>query len=160
EAWRALLPRFNFVVDKFAFDEQDKEYLYEAIVSAGPPVLDPLREYLRTAPTLTYPIKMLKAIVSSQELVSDLLEMLSKFDTGYEKNPERKIRFLSGLERDPDPGVTPAVLPFLEDFNEDVRFHAVRALVAQGDEAARLPLLTVLLGDSSVRLRTTIIDGL
>src|SRR4051812_40003600 len=115
EAWRALLPRFNFNVDPTITDREEKQYIFEAITGNPENAVEPVREYLRTAPSLAWPIKMLKSMVTSEDLVTDLLEMLSKFDRGYEKNPERKVQTFLALEEEPDPRVPAAVMQFLED---------------------------------------------
>jgi hypothetical protein len=160
EAWRALLPRYNFVVDPSITDREEKQFIFESITSNPENAVEPVSEYLRAALSLTWPIKMLKSMLSREDFVSELLEFLGTFDTGYEKNSERKGQLIAALEEEPDPHVTAGVLPFLEDFNEDVRFHAVRTLVAQGDEAAKAPLVKLLLNDASVRIRSTVVDGL
>lgn len=160
EAWRALLPRFNFNVDPSITDREEKQFIYEALTGSPENAVEPVKDFLRSAPALTWPIKMLRTIASREELVGELIDVLSTFDTGYEKNSERKAQLIMALEEEPDPRVAPAVLPFLEDFSEDVRFHTIRTLLAQGDEAARAPLYKLLLNDGSMRIRATIVDGL
>jgi hypothetical protein len=55
----------------------------------------------------------------------------------YQKNPERKIQAIVALEEALDPRIAAALLGFLDDVSEDVRFHAVRTLLAQGDARGR-----------------------
>lgn len=160
EAWRALLPRYNFSVDPSITDREEKNYIFEAITAHPDTAVEPVKEYLRSAPSLTWPINMLRKMLPREQFVGELIEVLKTYDTGYEKNPERKIQIIMALENEPDARVPAAVIPFLGDFSEDVRFHAVRTLVAQGDESARGPLLKLLLEDTSVRIRTTIVEGL
>lgn len=159
EAWRALLPRYNFTVDPSITDQEEKQYIFEAITADPDEAVEPVREYLRSTLAIQWPIKMLRSMLSREDFVKEIIEYLETFDTGYERNPERKIQLIAALETEPDPRVTAAVLPFLEDFNEDVRFHAVRTLTAQADESARAPLLKLLLDDSSVRIRATVVEG-
>lgn len=160
EAWRALLPRFDFTVDPSITDREEKQYILEHITDSGDSAVEPVKEYLRKTQAINWPIKMLRAISSKEDFVAELLEILSKEDTSYQKNPDRKIACIVALEDEPDARVTPAVLPFLEDVNEDTRFHAVRTLIGQGDASAAPALYALLLRDESVRIRTTVVDGL
>lgn len=160
EAWRALLPRFNFVVDPSITDHEEKAYIFDAITANPENAVVPVKEFLRITPSLTWPAKMLKSMVSREDLVTELVNLLATHDTGYEKNAERKGQLISALEEETDPRVPAAVLPFLQDFTEDIRFAAVRTLAAQADELAREPLVKLLIEDASARIRCTVVEGL
>ena len=56
EAWRALLPRLNFAVDPSITDREEKQYIYEAIIGSKDTAVEPVKEYLRVAPSLTQPV--------------------------------------------------------------------------------------------------------
>jgi HEAT repeat protein len=160
EAWRALLPRYNFNVDPSITDREEKNFIFEAVKADPENAVEPLKEYLHDAQSVTWPIKMLRILLPREELVTELLEVLGTFDTGYEKNVERKTQIVMELEEETDPRVPAAVAPFLEDFSEDVRFHAIRTLLAQGDESVSGQLYNLLMNDTSMRIRTTAVDGL
>jgi hypothetical protein len=161
EAWRALLPRFNFAVDPSIQDREEKNYIFESITGNPENAVDPVRDYLRSAASLTWPIKMLKSMLEPEDFVGELIDYLATFDTGYEKNAERKAQIIAALEEESDPRIAEAVLPFLEDFSEDIRFHTVRTLVAQNAESvARDALVKLLIDDQSARIRSTVVDGL
>jgi hypothetical protein len=159
EAWRAVLPRFNFNVDPSITDREEKQYIFDSIVAAPDNAVEPVCEYLRSAESLNWPVKMLRKIVDRERLVGELLALLAEFDTGYVKQADRKAQIIAELEEEQDPRVAAAVLPFLKDFTEDVRFHAVRTLFRQGDATAAEPLATLLVEDDSARIRTTVVDG-
>ena len=56
--------------------------------------------------------------------------------------------------------VTEALLPFLKDVNETVRFQTVVALAKHGLESkAREPLLEVMCEDESIRVRNEVVDA-
>jgi HEAT repeat protein len=64
------------------------------------------------------------------------------------------------LEERVDPRVAGAVVRFLEDANETVRFQAVGALLAQADaDQYRPALLRCFSQEESVRVRNRILDG-
>lgn len=160
EAWRAVLPRFNFSVDPSITDREEKQYIFDAVVAAPDNAVEPLCEFLRTAESLNWPVKMLRKIVDREKLVSELLALLSTFDTGYARHADRKAQIIAELEEETDPRVPPAVVPFLKDFSEDVRFQAVRTLFRQGDaQVGAAPLAKLFVDDDSARIRSTIVDG-
>lgn len=160
DAWRALLPRYNFTVDPSITDREEKQYLFDAITRAGDSAVEPVKEFLRKTTAVNWPIKMLQKLLSPEDFVAELLSVLANEDTAYQKNPERKIQAIVALEAVTDARVAPAVSKFLDDASEDTRFHAVRTLLAQGDGQAADALVALLARDDSMRVRTTIVDGL
>ncbi len=160
EAWRALLPRFNFTVDPSITDREEKQYIFDAVTRGGESAVEPVKEFLRKSTAVNWPIKMLRELVDADVFVGELVDMLKGEDTVYQKNPDRKIQTIIALEKEKDPRVPPAVLPFLEDASEDTRFHAVRTLLAQDDPSTAPALCALLARDDSMRIRTTVVDGL
>lgn len=160
EAWRALLPRFNFTVDPTITDREEKDYILAAVAKAGEAAVGPVKEYLRKASSVNWPIKMLRGLVKEEEFVGEMVSLLEGEDTNYQKNPERKIQAIIAIEDTADPRVAPAVLPFLDDVSEDTRFHAVRTLLAQDAPQTADALLALAAREDSMRIKTTIADGL
>ncbi len=160
EAWRALLPRFNFTVDPSITDREEKQFIFERISEAGDAAVEPVKEFLRKAQAVNWPIKMLRALLTPEAFVAELVDVLSGEETAYQKNGDRKNAAIIALEDCVDPRVAPAVVPFLEDVSEDTRFHAVRTLLAQDDATAAGPMFELLVRDDSLRIRTTIAEGL
>jgi hypothetical protein len=160
EAWRALLPRYNFTVDPSITDREEKQYIFDHIVEAGETAVGPVKEYLRKTSAVNWPIKMLRELLSTEDFVSELLDVLKNEDTVYQKNPDRKILSIIALESAKDDRVVSAVQTFLDDASEDTRFHAVRTLLAQESPASALPLAALFVRDDSMRVRTTVVDGL
>ncbi|MDP3279316.1 MAG: hypothetical protein Q8Q09_29260 [Deltaproteobacteria bacterium] len=160
EGWRAVLPRFNFNVDPSITDREEKQYIFDAAVLDPEHAIDPVCEFLKTAETLHWPIKVLRKITTSERIVSELLAILDGFDTGYGRNADRKAQVIAELENDNDPRIAESALPFLRDFSEDVRFHAVRTIMAQDAESeASAALSKLLIEDESTRIRTTVLEG-
>lgn len=160
EAWRALLPRFNFTVDPSITDREEKQFILEHISEARETAVEPVKEFLRKAQAVNWPIKMLRSLVPQEQFVAELIDVLSGEETAYQKNAERKIQAIIALEEVQDPRVAAAVLPFLDDVSEDTRFYAVRTLLAQDAPQAADALLELLARDDSMRIKTTLADGL
>ncbi len=160
EAWRALLPRFNFTVDPSITDREEKQFILERISEATETAVEPVKEFLRKAQAVNWPIKMLRALLAPEHFVAELIDVLAGEETAYQKNGERKNQAIIALEDCPDSRVPDAVAPFLDDVSEDTRFHAVRTLLAQGDEKSAAPIFALLVRDDSLRIRTNVAEGL
>jgi len=156
----ALLVRFTFTTDPSITDQEEKDAVFDAVVNAKDVALDPVRRFLARAESLGWPLKLLQSILSPEDVLSELLHLLSRMDTEYERDPQRKIQVLAALEEQRDPRIAQAAQRFVDDVNETVRFHAVGALLAQ-DAAleSRDVLLQALAKEESVRVRARILDG-
>jgi HEAT repeat protein len=160
EAIRALLSRFTIKVDPSITDGEEKNEVYLAVVRQGEAALGPVKDFLQSSDTLAWPLKILREIQSEKEVTTTLLELLSKMDTEYERDPQKKIDLIASFEETKDPRIVDAVSRFLEDMNETVRFHAVGAILHQEEaEAAREALTQAFLREESVRVRMRILDG-
>jgi hypothetical protein len=160
EAIRALLTRFTIRVDPSITDDEEKSAAFRGIVQHGKAALGPVREFLESSESLAWPLKILTDLQSEEDVVTTLLELLSKMDTEYERDPQKKIDLMAGFEERKDPRIVEAVSRFLEDMNETVRFYTVGAILAQDDaEAARGALTQAFLTEESVRVRMRILDG-
>jgi hypothetical protein len=111
------------------------------------------------AESLAWPMKVIKELVTEDELVDELLVWLGKWDVEYSKFIDPKLQLLIALEDYKSPKIRPAVEKFLNDVNEPARFHAVVTTVAQGEADAVVPLLDCLLDEESVRVKNKIVDG-
>jgi thioredoxin-like negative regulator of GroEL len=160
EAVEGLLRRFTFRMDPSITDQEEKDAAFHGIVAAGDVAVEPVREFLHRADAISWPLKMLEQLLPPEEVVRELLDLLARMDTEYERDPEKKIQLLAYLEDRQDPRIVPAVTPFLDDVNETVRFHAAGAIFAQNDpEHAKEALLDVVAKEESMRVRARILDG-
>lgn len=160
EAIRALLVRFTIRVDPSITDGEEKNLAFHGVVQHGEAALQPVREFLESSETLAWPLKILREIQSEEEVSTTLLELLSKMDTEYERDPQKKIDLIASFEERKDPRIVEAVMRFLEDMNETARFHAAGAIFAQDEaDAAQEALTKAFLAEESVRVRMRILDG-
>jgi uncharacterized protein with PIN domain len=159
EAVEALLPRFTFYVDPSITDQEEKDAAFEGIVATGDAAIAPVTAFLRKADSISWSVKILDRIVSPAAVLETLIALLSEMQIEYERDPQRKIQTLATLEERSDPGIAPAVVRFLQDANETVRFNAVGALLAQAEASEyQTALLQCLVGEESVRVRNRILD--
>jgi HEAT repeat protein len=160
EAVAALLPRFTFYVEPSISDQDEKDSAFNGIVATGSAAVAPIVAFLQRAESISWPVKMLERIAGSEAVVERLLELMQKMDTEYERDPQRKIQVLVELEDRRDARIAPAVVRFLADANETVRFHAASTLLGQADASEhRAALVKCAEQEESVRVRVRILDG-
>jgi hypothetical protein len=159
EGAKALLRRFDFSMEPSIVDQDEKEAAVRGIVAAGTAAIDPIHAYCARAESLTWPLKVLRQIVPSEQIVSELLTLLDQFDTEYLRNPEPKIQLIALLGEYKTPEVRQAVEPFLIDVNESVRFHASGTIFAMAGEESIEPLVDALVQEESLRVKNRIARG-
>ena len=182
EALVGLLRRFNFTYDKTIEDEQEKDWVHDQLVNMATEavhegdsteertrkqemrarVLRALEPALVQSDTIAWPLKVLEHIASHDEAWPLIEKVIAANDNQYVRDPSRKIQIIGFLGEWQDPRSAPALLQWLEDMDEGVRFKTVEALVHQKDEAvAREPLLQLALKpeEESRRIKLRILDG-
>ena len=160
DAVEALLKRFTFNTDPSITDQEEKDLAFDGILKAGKDAIEPVRAFAAKAESLSWPIRILKDILEEEEFIDELLVWLKKWDTEYAKFIDPKLQLLETLSDFKNPKIRPAVERFLEDVNEPARFNAVAAVLAQDDQEALGPLITLFLDEESVRIRAKIADGI
>lgn len=163
EALYGLLRRFALTYDKSIDDEHEKEWVCEVLIGKGEAALPAVRRYLKSADSVTWPLRVLAAIARSKDEELEVVrEVLSRHEPGYERDPTKKIQLISHLGQLKHPGVSALIAPYLGDMDEGVRYATVEALLRHKDEAAaREPLLQrfVAAEEDSLRLRLRIAQG-
>ena len=150
EALRALLTRFTVRVDPSITDGEEKNEAFHAIAQHGEAALEPVRDFLNSAENLAWPLKLLREIQTEEQVTT----------IQHERDPQKKIDLIASFEEHKDPRIVEAVIRFLEDMNETVRFHAAGAILAQDEADAALDALTkAFLAEESVRVRMRMLDG-
>jgi hypothetical protein len=167
EAIGGLLRRFSFNYDKTIEDEQEKEWVYQALCSMGSKVLPELRKYMRESETLAWPLKILEHVVKGDGLRETLRTLCEWNDNSYVRDPSKKIQLVHFMGEHKDPAIAALIAPYIEDVDEGVRFKAVEALFYQGQgqdlREMLLPSLTKALRsptEESRRIKVAILEGL
>lgn len=163
EAIAGLLRRFSFNYDKTIEDEQEKEWVYQALCELGAKVVPELRNYMRESETLSWSLKILEH-VSSGDSFRETVRMLCEWnDNTYVRDPSKKIQLVHFMGEHRDAALIPFIVPYLEDVDEGVRFKAVEALFGQGQRDAAVGPLSKALGnpsEESRRIKMAILEGL
>jgi hypothetical protein len=163
EALYGLLRRFGMMYDKSIEDEQEKEWVFDTLVSKGESALPSVRRYLAAADSVSWPLRVLQKIAPDKDAeVAVIAEALARHEPGYERDPTKKIQLIRHLGLMKHKKSPELVAPYLADMDEGVRFATVEALlVLKNEEAARDKLLELFVseGEESLRLRIRIADG-
>ena len=160
DAVAALLKRFTFAVDPSITDQEEKQVAFDGILAAGKEAIEPVRAFAAKAESLSWPVRVLKELLSDEELVDELLVWLSRWDTEYAKFMDPKLQLLDALGDCKSPKVRPAVEPFLDDFTEEARYRAVQTILAQKEPESLTLLLDRFVDEESVRIKNKIVDGI
>ncbi len=160
EAVTGLLKRFTFTIDPSITDQLEKEKAFTATLKAGRLALEPIRVFATKAESLSWPMRIVRALVEEEEFVGELLGMLEPWDTEYARFFDPKLQLLVELESHKDARIREAVEPFLADVNETVRFHAAATHPRAGGRGRRtVALIRALDGEESFRVKNKVVDG-
>ena len=166
-ALEALCQRFTIRADPGITDDEEKETSRRILVEAGQAAVGPLEQFLRQEETgIAWGLRCLGDILSQERVSRVALAELSRLSREYSRDPEKKLTLLTWLVEHhggvQGAEVEAALLPLLEDFSDDVRIGALRALAALAPgEPSREGLIQLLLRDrDNARVRGEVLDAL
>jgi HEAT repeat protein len=151
QAIAALLKRFSLNYEQRMKDTQEKEIIYRLIERMGDDVIEPAKEWMRRNPNFAHPLKLVTKYEGEEATIHFLLELLTLENDDF--SPQKKLQLLSHLQNHKHEAICSSVIPYLKDFNEDVRFATIEAIAVQKDPLAREPLLSQMGQEASNRLR-------
>ena len=159
EAAAALLRRFTIQVPQATMDLEEKQHTVRLLVHMGRTAIEPIAQYVRTEPEVTWPIRALREILPKEEFVASLRDLFDGLSSGYTRWPEAKKALIEHLPDDAFPVVRETALRSLEDDDDDVCIAAIDYLARNGDEQIRDHLLQAFLAaESRPRVRGRILD--
>jgi hypothetical protein len=167
EALRTLCLRFTVRVDQTINDADEKESARRLLVAAGEAAVEPLREFVRTQEEgVAWGLSALAAILPGERVLQVVVDELHRLSREYTRDPEKKLMLLTWVREHGGgarvPRIEEALAALLEDFSDDVRIGATRALAAMGpSERARDALLELILRDrDNARVRGEVLAAL
>lgn len=162
EALYGLLRRYDMSLDKGYMDQDEKTYVHDILVSKGPSAVEPIKQFLAKSENVTWPERILRSILKDDgKVVELLLEVVEKEKVdGSDLRAAKRANLLSLLNGYEDERIAPAVIEFLEDYDESVRMVTLEVLDAQGDATALEPSLKLFLSDEedSMRVKRRVLD--
>lgn len=163
EAIYGLMRRFGMKYDKSIEDEQEKEWVFDTLVSKGEAALPAVKRYLISADSVSWPLRVLQKIAPSKDAELEMVaEVLARHEPGYERDPTKKIQLIHHIGLMKHAKGPALVSPYLADMDEGVRLASIEALLTfKNEEEARDKLLELFVSDAeeSLRLRIRIAEG-
>jgi HEAT repeat protein len=149
EAIFGLLQRFNVQTPQIIEDEEEKKYVYDAVLAKGEAAIGPILRHINERENLAFPLRLLKEIAGADKTRDILLDILSEYKPEYDRTPEKKIDIIQALGEYDDPQLVATLLPFLRDPQDDVVLAAIDTLAGhpEREEEIRTAFLELLLDD-------------
>ncbi len=137
-AIRGALKRFASNASGAIADEDEKQWLEEALVDKDQDAIEPLRDYIQTETQLTYALRAYRRITGDAEAVRFFLQTLTTYGPDDYRSGDAKQQLVVQVEENlADPRVLPALVPFLHDHADEVRW-AVMDCVDKAADAGQL----------------------
>jgi len=158
-----LMRRFGMMYDKSIDDEQEKEWVFDALVEKGAAIIPQVERYLLAADSISWPLRLLDKVASKELELQVVRKVMERHEPGYERDPTKKIQLINHLAGIREAGAAELAAPYLADMDEGVRYAAAESLVRLGNEAVALEPLAAHLasdGEESLRVRIQIAEGL
>jgi len=137
----ALLSRYTFRVDPGITDDDEKARVLALVTQAGEVALAPVKRFISSRDEISWPLRALEGLLPEAEVVKFLVEVATKIGGEYSRVPEKKVLLMHALSAHRSPEIAPAVLPFLDDMDDEVQIAAAEVIVKQQHPAGREPLI-------------------
>ncbi len=140
-AVEALLMRYTFRVDPGITDDEEKARVLALITQAGDVALGPVKRFISSRDEISWPLRALEGLLPAADVVKFLVEVARKIGGEYSRVPEKKVLLLHALSAHKSSEIAPAVLPFLDDMDDEVQIAAAEVIARQQDPVGREPLI-------------------
>jgi HEAT repeat protein len=166
-ALQTLCLRFTVLSEPGITDQEEKETALRWLVDAGRDAIAPVTAFVREQESgISWGLRALAEVATPAEVVEVVTAELARLASIYMRDPEKKLTLLAWTaERHAgagDQAMEGALLALLEDFSDDVRIGAARALSQRPPtEAAREGLIQLLLRSTdNARVRRDVLEAL
>ena len=166
-ALSTLCLRFTVRAEPGITDDEEKETARQILVDAREAGVGPVEAFVREQESgIAWGLRALAEVVPAERVLEIVVRELARLGREYTRDPEKKLVLLTWLVEH-HAGATSAelegaLLPLLEDFSDDVRISATRALAGLApSEAGRDALIQLLLRDrDNARVRGEVLEAL
>lgn len=167
DALLTLCLRFTVRSEPGITDDEEKDTTRGILADARERAVGPITRFVREQEDgIAWGLRVLAEVAPGEKVLEVVVGELAHLGKTYTRDPEKKLVLLTWLKehhagaRSAD--VEGALLPLLEDFSDDVRISATRALVtASPGEKAREALIQLLLRDrENARVRGEVLEAM
>lgn len=166
-ALQTLCLRFTVHAEPGITDQEEKEQALRWLTDAGRDAVAPVTAFIREQESgVAWGLRALAQVASGEEVVAAVTAELGRLASVYTRDPEKKLTLLAWSAEHHagagDEAMEKALLALLEDFTDDVRIGAARALAQRPPtEAAREGLIQLLLRSAdNARVRGDVLEAL
>jgi HEAT repeat protein len=128
-------------VDPGITDDDEKARVLALVTQAGDVALAPVKRFISSRDEISWPLRALEGLLPEAEVVKFLVEVATKIGGEYSRVPEKKVLLLHALSAHRSPDIAAAVLPLLDDMDDEVQIAAAEVIVKQQHPAGREPLI-------------------
>ena len=100
-----------------------------------------MKRFISSREEISWPLRALEGLLPEAEVVKFLVEVAKKVGGEYSRVPEKKVLLLHALSAHRSAEIAPAVLPFLDDMDDEVQIAAAEVIARQQDPVGREPLI-------------------
>lgn len=166
-ALKTLCLRFTVLAEPGITDQEEKESARRWLADAGRDAIAPVSEFIHEQESgISWGLQVLAAVASPAEVLDVVVAELTHLGKVYQRDPEKKLTLLAWAAEHHagagDERMEQALLSLLEDFSDDVRISATRALAGRPLTApAREGIIQLLLRDKeNARVRGEVFAAL
>jgi hypothetical protein len=166
-ALKTLCLRFTVRSEVGITDDEEKDAVRGHLVAAGAGAVPPVKEFLAEQESgSSWGLRVLAKLLPDAEVRAAAVALLAEAGRRYTRDPEKKLTLLAWTAEHHagagDEAMERALLALLEDFTDDVRIGAARALAQRPlTEAAREGLIQLLLrSQDNARVRGDVLAAL
>lgn len=160
---RILLVRFDHSAQNTTVDAEEKNYVVDLLVSLGDRVAEPIAAHVRRSHKPVYwSIRVLEELWSRDKVGAFLAEVLEATDNGYWRDPAKKIGLIQIAEAYSDDRLGEALVPFLDDHTEEIRFKTIDCMLRNDYAAAQSALVERMASgeEEANRVKARLAEGL
>lgn len=155
-----LILRFTSQCENSTIDEEEKKLTRDLMVDLGEPSVAVLKQFLSTRnQCFNWPYRTLAELISREELIEFLLELLESIGPEYVRDTERKEQLMLIIKDFKDERLAIAMLPYLGDDNETIRFLAADTAIGFAQKDGIQALAKRIALESSQRVQTLILEA-
>jgi hypothetical protein len=166
-ALQTLCQRFTVCAEAGITDQEEKESALRWLVDAGREAVAPVTAFIQEQESgVAWGLRALAEVARPEEVIAVVTAELARLGAVYMRDPEKKLTLLAWTAEHHagagDEAMERALLALLEDFTDDVRIGAARALAQRPlTAAAREGLIQLLLRSAdNARVRGDVLAAL
>lgn len=142
EALKLLFVRFENKAQNQTIDQEEKGYVVDLLVGLGDRAVPFVIDYIKaTGHAVYWPLQVLDELWDRSKFAEFLAEVLEQTDTDYTRDPAKKIGLIQLAETYRHDRLGAALVPFLADHTEEVRFKTIDGLLRNDYDIAQNALV-------------------